>query len=212
MSQHIRILLVDDHVLVQEGIRARLSQQANLDVVAVASDGESALRKIENTPIDVVLMDISMPGMNGIQVLQRIKSWYPDLVVLILTMHDSREYLLSALRSGASGYVLKDVSVDELINAIEVVFHGGTYLSRTVSQTLLDSEQGATTPNIPLTPREQMVLALLAKGEGSKHIAKKLHISVRTVETHRQKIKRKLGINSTAELTRYAIAHNLEAM
>ncbi|MGI0117166.1 response regulator transcription factor [Zooshikella sp. RANM57] len=209
MSQHIRILLVDDHVLVQEGIRARLSQQSNLDVVAVASDGESALQKIENTPIDVVLMDISMPGMNGIQVLQRIKSWYPDLVVLILTMHDSREYLLSALRSGASGYVLKDVSATELINAIEVVFHGGTYLSRTVSQTLLDSEKEATIPNIPLTPREQMVLALLAEGEGSKHIAEKLHISVRTVETHRQKIKRKLGINSTAELTRYAIEHNL---
>ncbi|MBU2707174.1 response regulator transcription factor [Zooshikella marina] len=209
MDQHIRILLVDDHVLVQEGIRARLSQQSNLDVVAVASDGESALQKIENTAIDVVLMDISMPGMNGIQVLQHIKARYPDLVVLILTMHDNREYLLSALRSGASGYVLKDVSAAELINAIEVVFHGGTYLSRSVSQTLLDTQPGTTASNTPLTPREQMVLTLLAEGECSKHIAAKLHISVRTVETHRQKIKRKLGINSTAELTRYAIEHNL---
>lgn len=213
-TEKIRIVLVDDHPLVLEGIIARLEDEPSLDVVGSANDGAQALTLIAEVQPDVVLMDISMPVMNGFEATERLRAEQPNVRVLILSMHESREYILKLIQCGAAGYVLKDVSSNELITAIKTVYSGATYFSAGASHSLFSqtdfqlSGQPSESREV-LTSREQEVLRLLAQGASNKAMARQLDISVRTVETHRQNIKTKLDIQTAAGLTRYAIEHNL---
>lgn len=215
MSNHkIRVLLVDDHPLVLEGISARLEGEPSLEVVGMANNGQQALEKSAALNPDVVLMDISMPVMNGFEAAEQFRSEQPEVKVLILSMHDDREYIVKLIQCGAAGYVLKDVSSSELITAIETVFSGGSYFSSGASQALFSQfqhDQAAIekSEQEPLTGREKDVLKLVAEGNSNKEIARTLDISVRTVETHRQNIKSKLDIHTAAGLTRYAIDNQL---
>ncbi|MCW8884919.1 MAG: response regulator transcription factor [Motiliproteus sp.] len=208
-KQNIRVLLVDDHPLVLDGIQARLEQEDGIQVVGQANNGLEALEQAGRLNPDVVLMDVSMPVMNGMEATLRFREDFPAVKVLILTMHDNKEYILQLMQSGASGYILKDVSSDELIKAVETVFQGNTYFSQGASQTLFSSFDGTKSQTQTLTKREETVLRLLAQGNSNKAIANELKISVRTVETHRQNIKNKLDIHTAAGLAKYAIEHNL---
>ncbi|WP_417228032.1 response regulator transcription factor [Amphritea sp.] len=213
-GKKIRVVLVDDHALVQEGIIARLENESALEVVGAASNGAEALSLIAQVKPDVVLMDISMPVMNGFEATERLRAEQPDVRVLILTMHESREYILKLIQCGAAGYVLKDVSASELVSAIKTVYSGATYFSAGVSQSLFSQPdltlQNDTPPQQDaLTCRETEVLSLLASGSSNKEVARQLDISVRTAETHRQNIKNKLDLHTAAGLVRYAIEHNL---
>ncbi len=211
----IRVLLVDDHPLVLEGISSRLETEKHLDVVGLAHNGRDALEQAQRLQPDVVMMDVSMPVMNGLEATQAFQARFPSVRVLILSMHDNREYILQLIRAGASGYILKDVSSDELIKAIETVHQGGTYFSASASQSLFSEDAAPAAQNTLkpdaqlLTPREETVLRLLAAGGSNKDIARQLDISVRTVETHRQNIKTKLNIQTAAGLTRFAIEQGL---
>lgn len=207
----INILLVDDHPLVRDGIRARLESEEGVSVIGEAQNGQEALDFVAQRAPDVALMDVSMPVMNGLDATKIFKEQHPEVRVLILSMHDSREYILQLIQSGASGYILKDVSSDELIKAIETVHQGGTYFSSGASQSLFSADQPQTQTEevVTLTPREATVLKQLAEGKSNKEIARILDISVRTVETHRQNIKQKLNIHTAAGLARYAIEKGL---
>lgn len=202
--RQIKVLLVDDHPLVLEGIRAIIETFSHIEVVGASSSAAEALIIAGRTDPDVVMMDINMPELNGIDAIELFKEQLPNSRLLMLSMHDSREYISTSVMYGASGYVLKDVSTSEIIAAIEAVAAGGTYFSSGVSDVLMRVEAGGKSAG-PLTTREQSVLLLVAEGKSSRDVAKLLEISTRTVETHRKNIKKKLGIATTAGLTRYAI-------
>lgn len=202
----IRVLLADDHLLVIDGIRSCLETYEHIDVVGEARTGLEALEKAEQLSPDVILMDINMPELNGLDATERLKERLPHIKVLILSMHDNHQYISSAMQNGARGFVLKDVPFQEVATAIEAVHRGGTYFSSGVSEILLSHKS---LDNGPLSTREQSVLLLLAEGKTNKHVARELDISIRTVETHRRNIKQKLDISSTAGLTRYAIEYGL---
>ena len=213
-DKKIRVVLVDDHPLVLDGISARLEGEPTIDVVGMANDGQQALQVAAELIPDVVLMDVSMPVMNGFEAAEKFRDEQPNIKVLILSMHDDREYIVKLIKCGAAGYVLKDVSSSELITAIETVFRGGSYFSSGASQALFsqfEQEQAVNdkAEQESLTGREKDVLKLVAEGNSNKEIARTLDISVRTVETHRQNIKNKLDIHTAAGLTRYAIDNNL---
>ena len=200
----IRLLLADDHRVVLDGLCTRLEQEPDLEVVGRAHDGEQAVEMAVDMLPDVVLMDVSMPRLNGLEAAAAMQVRCPGVRVLILSMHDNREYVREALERGVAGYVLKDVSMEEMVRAIHAVHDGGTYISSGASQALLaDTLRGEKSGS--LTPREEEVLRRVARGRTSKEIARELNISVRTVETHRQNIKGKLGLSCTADLTRYAM-------
>ncbi len=205
----IKVLLVDDHPLVLDGIQARLSGEGGVLVAGRACNGQEALEQALRLEPDVVLMDVSMPVMNGLEATRRFRQELPEVRVLMLSMHDNREYIVQLMQAGASGYILKDVSSDELVKAIRTVSAGQTYFSESASQSLAGSQEATERPVQSLTRREEMVLRLLAEGNSNKGIANELKISVRTVETHRQNIKSKLDIHTAAGLARYAIEQNL---
>lgn len=202
----IRVLIVDDHPLVRDGLKARLSHAENIRISGEAGDGFEALRQIEELTPDVVLLDISMPKMNGIDTAEAIHDRYPNVLILVLSMHDDREYVVNVIRAGASGYVLKSASAEEMLQAIKAVYNGGNYYSPSVAAKMLDPVDH---PADSLTSREQTVLRLLAGGASNKAMAAQLDISVRTVETHRRNIKQKLNITSTGALIRYALDYGL---
>jgi DNA-binding NarL/FixJ family response regulator len=201
----LRILLVDDHPLVREGLRARLQAEGGYTVTAEAGAAESAMQALLRELPDLVLMDVGLKGSdtNGIELAALMIQRCPALHVLMFSMYDNPEYVQRALQAGARGYVLKDAAADELLAAIEAVRSGGTYLSPGVTRRLFRAQA----PKPLLTPRESEILSALARGESSKQIARALDLSVRTVETHRQNIKRKLELDSPAELMRYALEH-----
>ncbi len=207
----IRIVVVDDHPLVLDGIQARLEDEANIQVVATATNGEEAMESAAAHKPDVMLMDVSMPVMNGFEATRTLRQRFPAVGILILSMHDNREYILRLIQSGAQGYILKDVSAEEMVKAIETVHQGGTYFSAGASQTLFSRfDEPAPAPSAGvLSKREAMILKLLAEGHSNKEIARALDISVRTVETHRQNIKSKLNIQTAAGLVKYALEHQL---
>lgn len=210
VASKIRLVLVDDHRLVREGLRACLNDQAGIEIVGEASGGQEALRLIPQAMPDVVLLDINMPDLSGLDVAKQLLKKLPDLKILFLTMHENKEYVLGAARSGGRGYVLKDASPRELIYAIEAVHKGGAFLSSQVCKELLADyaripDQAAPPAKPALTERESEVLSLIAEGLSNKEIASQLKLSVRTVESHREHIMRKLDIRSTAGLTKYAI-------
>jgi two-component system nitrate/nitrite response regulator NarL len=215
--KRIRLLLVDDHPIVLDGIKSHLCAQPEFEVVGDASNGQEALRKAKLTLPDVVLMDISMPHMNGLEAMSNLRKQVPEAKVLVLTMHDSKEYLAQIIRLGARGYLLKDCSPTELVQAIKAVHSGEVYFSPAISRVLVeemvDGKSAADAPiPLPLTERERQVLSLIAEGLLNKQIADRLGIGVRTIETHRERIMRKLDIHTVAGLTKYAIAQGMTSM
>lgn len=206
----IRILLADDHDLVRAGIRSLVRGVEGMEVVAEAGDGREALRLVRIHQPDVVLMDIAMPGLNGLDATARIVKVSPQPAVIILSMHATREYVLEALQAGASGYVLKNAAVDELETAIRTVARGGKYLTPSVSGQLIAGVTGASeSAAAALTQRQREVLQLVAEGRSTREIAELLHVSVKTVETHRAQLMDRLGIYDVAGLVRYAIRTGL---
>jgi DNA-binding NarL/FixJ family response regulator len=197
----IRLFIVDDHPLVREGLKARLSTVAEFEVVAEAADAEAALELFGSVKPDIVLMDIGMKAVNGIELTRIIAQRHPDISVLILSMYDNPEYVAQAMQAGARGYVLKDSPSSQIVSAIHSVATGGTFLSPAIADGLFSPKS----PERTLSMREQEILSCLARGFSSKHIAKQLNISVRTVESHRQSIKRKLNIDGQAELIKFAV-------
>lgn len=205
----IRVILADDHPLVLEGIRACLEIVETIEIVGTARDGAEALKLGHELRPDIVVLDINMPGVDGLDAIELFKDQLPETKLLILSMHDNKEYISTALSYGARGYVLKDVPTREVVAAIEAIHSGGTYFSSGVSDVLISAQQDEGAGTGPLTVREQTVLHSLADGLSNKEVAAKLDISVRTVETHRKNIKRKLGVKTTAGLIRYAIDNGL---
>ncbi|SDG33513.1 response regulator [Pelagibacterium luteolum] len=204
----IKVLLVDNHPLVLDGLKAILETYDHIAVVGAAPSALAALEIARTTAPDVVLMDINMPELNGLDAIELFKEQCPSTKLLMLSMHDSREYISTSVMYGASGYILKDVSTEEIIRAIDTVAAGGTFFSTGVSDVLLErGDKSAKTK--ALTTREQAILLLIAGGKSNKDVAATLDISARTVETHRKNIKKKLGIPTTAGLTRYAIENGL---
>jgi two-component system NarL family response regulator len=201
-----RVVIVDDHPMVTEGIQAILETYDDIEVVGCLSNGQEAIDQVEALSPDVMLLDLNMPGMGGLSATEIILERRPETRILILSMHDSPEYISTALSHGARGYVLKDVPTEEIKAAIDRVMAGETYLctgaKKSLSPRIADGRE-------PLTDREQTILLQLAQGKSNKEVALTLDISVRTVETHRKNIKRKLGIASTAGLTRYAMEHGV---
>jgi len=217
-----RILLADDHAMFRAGIRVLLEKRAELQVVAEASDGYEALRLIETHQPHLVLMDIGMAGLNGLEAAARIAKAFPQVRVIILSMHLNEEYVMQALRAGAVGYLLKDAEPNELDLAITAVLRGETYLSPAVSKTVVDdylrriggqaglaepaaASTGETRPFTALTPRQREILQLIAEGRTTKEIAQILHVSVKTAEMHRTQLMDRLNIHDIAGLVRYAI-------
>lgn len=203
----IRLIIADDHPMVREGLKVSLESEQYIQVLADVSNGREALDKAAELQPDVVLLDISMPVMGGIEACEIFRQQLPDVRLLIVTMHDNREYILKVIQAGASGYVLKDVPTEELLLAVQTVHQGGTYFSSSVAKTLFSEFGSPTASSNPqvLSPREIDVLELITTGMGNKEIARELEISVRTVEAHRLKIKQKLGISNSAGLIRYAL-------
>jgi len=206
MSNPVRVLIVDDHPMVAEGIQSILESYDDIEVVGSLGNGKDAVEQVPVLNPDVVLMDLNMPGLGGLSATEILLEQSPALRVLILSMHDNPEYIATALNHGAKGYVLKDVPTDEIKQAIDVVMGGERYLC-TGARGSLTPPEGDTRE--ALTGREQTILLELAQGKSNKEVALTLDISVRTVETHRKNIKRKLGISSTAGLTRYAMEHGM---
>lgn len=206
----IRLFLVDDHPLVRDGLRARLGAMPNLEIVGEAGSGAEALALLDTLRPDLMLVDVGMKDMNGIDlaalVLERSDPQHPAPHIVMLSMYDNPEYVQKAMQVGARGYVLKDAPAAEIVAAIEAVSAGGTFLSPAVSKKLFRNQA----PRPLLTPRESEILTALGRGESSKQIARDLGLSVRTVEAHRQSIKRRLGIEGQAELIKYAVEHARE--
>ena len=199
----VRLVIVDDHALVRDGLRARLSVAPGLEVVGEAADGAQALRLAGELEPDLMLVDVGMRGMSGIELAAALRDRHPAIRVLMLSMYDTREYVLSAIRAGARGYVLKEAPAEEIVAAIGAVCAGGNYFSAQVSSLVL--KHGADSPQ--LTAREHEVLLLLAHGESNKAVAKRLDISVRTVEAHRLSLRRKLGADSASALLKIALTN-----
>ena len=201
-----RVVIVDDHPMVAQGIQSILESFDDVEVIATLSDGQQIIDQVATLEPDVILLDLNMPGIGGLSTTEIILERRPDMRILILSMHASPEYISSALSHGAVGYVLKDVPTDEIKLAIDAVMNGERYLSTGAQERLRPAGGGISEQ---LTNREQTILLQLARGLSNKEVAIELDISVRTVETHRKNIKKKLGISSTAGLTRYAMEHGV---
>ncbi|MBN1475196.1 response regulator transcription factor [Candidatus Sumerlaeota bacterium] len=209
-----RVILADDHQMMREGLRTVLEQQSGVEVVGEADDGRGALRMVEELAPHVVVMDVGMPELNGIEATRQITSKHPAVKVVALSIHCDRRYVLEMLEAGASAYVVKEAAASDLIDAIHAVMRNRKYLSPQITDVVVDSYVEMRIPietaaSTALGPREREVLQLLAEGHTSSAIASKLHISVSTVETHRRNIMRKLDLHSVAELTKYAIREGL---
>jgi DNA-binding NarL/FixJ family response regulator len=204
----LRILLADDHALVRAGIRALLESIEGVEVVGEASDGHEALRLIGEQHPDLALVDISMPGLNGLEVTSRVVKGYPRTRVIVLSMHAHDEYVFRALRAGASGYLLKNADRRELELAVNAVAHGEAWISPAVSKRVIAAFAGGQRIEDPadvLTPRQREILQLIAEGHSTKEIAHRLGLSVKTVESHRAQLMERLGIHDLSGLVRYAI-------
>ncbi|MBI2850468.1 MAG: response regulator transcription factor [Chloroflexi bacterium] len=210
----LRVLIVDDHGIVRAGIRSLLDGQPDIEVVGEASGGEEAIAKALELRPELVLMDIAMPGMNGIEATRRIKEEQPDTSVLVLSMHDDEEFFFPVLRAGASGYILKESEPQELLYAIHTVYQGNIFLSPAVATALLEGFV-TTAPEqqeenyAALTRREKEVLKLAAAGKTNREMAESLFLSSRTVEKYRQAVMHKLGLARREDLTKYAIRRGL---
>jgi two-component system response regulator NreC len=210
-TKKIRILLADDHNIMRRGLRLLLERQPGFEVVGEAADGRLAVERAEATKPDVVVLDIAMPNMSGIEAAQRISASLPQTAIVILSMHSDEGYVLRALKAGAKGYVLKDSAENDLIEAIRAVSEGKAFFSPEISNILVEDyvremkKRGAEDSYELLTPREREILQMLAGGKSNKDIATVLNLSLYTVETHRRNLQDKLNLHSLAELILYAV-------
>ncbi|HEX4772893.1 MAG TPA: response regulator transcription factor [Bryobacteraceae bacterium] len=209
-SQSLKILLADDHTIVRQGLKLILSAQPDLEVVGEAANGREAVELVQKLKPDVVLMDVAMPELNGIEATRRMMEVNSRVKILVLSMHKESVYVREILKAGARGYILKDAIDSELLNAVRSVARGDGYISPAVSGALLsDYRKDVTDPADLLTKREREVLQLIAEGKTNKEIATRLNLSVYTVDSHRGKIMEKLNLHSTGELVRFAIKNGL---
>ncbi|MFC1737942.1 response regulator [Planctomycetota bacterium] len=214
----IKILIADDHKITREGLRSLVEKEDDMEVVAEAENGRSAVSKTKEVMPDIVIMDVSMPDLNGVGACRKIVDSSPKVKVIGLSMHSDTLFIAEMLKSGASGYLLKDCAFEELARAIREVIKGKTYLSPGISSVLVEdylhrlSKSKVSASEGVLTDREREILQLLAEGQTTKQIALKLHISVKTVETHRRQMMNKLDIHSVAELTKYALRKGLTSL
>jgi len=215
MDKNVRIVLAEDHTILREGLRALLSADAKFEIVGEAADGRQAVRAVEKLGPDLVMMDLSMPRMTGMDAIREIKKRYPETKIIALTVHKTEEYLRTTLQVGANAYVLKDATRDELLMAIENVLKGQTYLSPGVSEKVIEGYLEGKESRLPsstlglLSPREREILKLIAEGYKNKEIAADLCISLKTVEKHRANLMKKLDLHNAAALTAYAIEQGL---
>jgi DNA-binding NarL/FixJ family response regulator len=211
-KQKIKVLVVDDHPVVRKGLQTCLARQERLTVVGEAADGDEALLKTRSLSPDIVLMDIDLPRMNGLTVTELLRKEAPDLKILVLSVHSNKDYIFRIIQAGAHGYVSKEASPEELVRAIESVCDGEPFFSPEIARAALNqliNNGGRKDPFAQLTDREREVLALIAEGRSNKEVANQLGIGVRTIETHRERIMRKLGIHTIAGLTRFAIQNGV---
>ncbi len=214
---NIKIILADDHKIVRDGLRSLLEKHSGMEVIAEAADGRNALKLVRELKPDVIVMDITMPDLNGIEATRQITSGYPNVKVIALSVNSDKLFVLGMLQAGATGYLLKDCAFEELADAIRAVVENHTYLSPEISDIVIkDYVCQSFTPNravtSSLTTREREVLQLMAEGNATKMIASTLNVSVKTVETHRLHIMNKLNTRSVAELTKYAIREGLTSL
>jgi len=205
----IRVLLAEDHTIVRKGLRSLLDDEAGIEIVGEAEDGQQTMELVQHLLPDVVLMDITMPVLNGLEATRQIKKLFPQVKVLVLTVHSTEEYIFQVLRAGASGYVVKQAAVSELVQAIRTVYHGDSFLSPSISRQAIEEygrqAEAMEDKHDRLTDREREVLQLIAEGRTNREIASRLHVTVKTVEAHRAHLMDKLGLHSTADLTKYAL-------
>lgn len=206
----MKILVADDHTLMRAGLVSLIARLPEMEVVAEAEDGRQALRLARDLQPDIVLMDIAMPGLNGLEAAERIHGILPAVKIIVLSMHASEEYVAQALKAGASGYLLKDAATAELEMALKSVSMGQFYLSPAISRQVVDTMlHGGPTGLDLLTPRQREILQLIAEGKSTREIADTLHLSVKTVETHRAQLMDRLDIHDVAGLIRYALRKGL---
>jgi len=212
-----KILLVDDHKILRDGIRSLVKGYDDIEVIGEASDGKTALQMVKELLPDLVVMDISMPDMNGIDATRKIQNEHPDVKVIALSMHHDKQFVSEIFRAGASGYLIKDSAFDELDHAIRVVMSGKTYINPQIASLVVESLVSQSSTPHPqsfslLTEREREVLQLIAEGRSTKQIAFDLSVSSKTVESHRRQVMGKLNIRSVAELTKFAIREGLTSV
>jgi DNA-binding NarL/FixJ family response regulator len=211
----IKIILVDDHTLFRDGIKSILDEEENIDVIDEAPDANSLFKKLENHQPDILITDISLPDMSGIEIARRITELYPDIKMLMLSMHNNEEFIINSLKAGAHGYLSKDIKSTELLEAIHAVMNGKIYFNKEISQTIINNYRAENNSDPllnagnNLTEREIEVIKLLGEGLINKEIADRLSISIRTVDAHKNHIMQKLGLKSTVELVKYAIKNKL---
>jgi DNA-binding NarL/FixJ family response regulator len=207
----IKVLLAEDHTIVRKGLTSLLAAEADIEVVGEAEDGQEAVEKVEQLGPDVVLMDNTMPVLNGLEATRQIKKRFPEIKVLVLTMHTTEEYIQQFLQAGASGYLIKKTAPKELVTAIHAVYRGDSYLSPAISNVIIEGylHQAAATASEDsyekLTDRERQVLQMITEGVSNREIAERLHLSIKTVNNHRMNLMDKLNIHNTAKLVKYAI-------
>jgi len=201
-----RVLLADDHKIVRDGLK-RILAGTELEVAAEAASGDEALALVKANDYDIAMIDMSMPGLSGIALVKRLKAEKPKMKLLVLSMHGEHQYAARALKAGASGYLTKDSAADQLLGALRKIAAGGVHISDAAASALVSSPAGSSHES--LSDREFEVLKLLVQGLGPSEIGERLHLSVKTVSTHKTRIQEKLGLGSTAELVRYALEHKL---
>ena len=212
-----KILLVDDHKILRDGICSIVKGYPDMEVIGEAADGKKALQLVEELSPDVVIMDISMPDLNGIDATRRIISDHPKIKVIALSMHHDKQFVSEIFKAGASGYLLKDCAFDELEHAVRIVMDGKTYINPQIASLVIESLVNQPQTSSPksfslLTDREREVLQLIAEGQSTKEIAGKLSVSAKTIESHRRQVMGKLNIRNVAELTKYAIREGLTSV
>jgi len=208
----IRVLIVDDHKIVRSGIRRMLQDHEDIQIVGEAGDGYEAIQKVREKAPDIVLLDISMPGMDGLDVTKQLKSINPKVRILVLTMHAEEQYAPRLMRAGVRGYVTKHAAPEDLVEAIHAVHSGGRFISPALAKNLAWlylGKKADLTPVESLSDRELQVLCLLAKGNTNREIAESLHLSTKTIDTYRARVLEKLDLRNNAELTLFAVRHGL---
>ncbi len=213
----IRIILADDHKIIRDGLSSLLGQEKDIDVIAQAKDGHGTVELVRKLSPDMTIMDIGMPSLNGIEATRQIINEFPKMKVVALSMHSDKKFVTEMLKAGASGYLLKNCAFEELAEAIRTVMSGKVYLSPSITNVVIDScikksPDSSATVFSALTNREREILQLLAESNTTKQVARMLHISAKTVETHRSKIMHKLGFDNMVSLTKYAVREGLTSL